>query len=123
MRSQVKNIILLIFFLSQLLGIALNPYYPTRLFCWAPYDQLSTYDIEVFLDDRQLSVAEFEKAFRMSPIGRENRSIYNLIDILKSTAERFQLENRLYTIELSFKINGHQSGTWSWPKGEIVLHD
>lgn len=121
MKSKItgRRIFLIIFFTLQVLGIVIGRFTSTKYFCWAPYDEISFYDIDVSIDGQKLDDEQISARYRKPEYGRENRSIHNLISIIKQYETTYGKGDNA-RVELSFIKNGHSEKTWSWPEDNII---
>lgn len=113
-QRKVLAILVLFFFSIQIFGVIRGRFTNTKFFSWAPYDEISVYEIDVKKNGRMLNNSEIRSRYRISARGRENRSIHNIISVVR------QYENRYGTgdsvrVEISYTINGHLSSTWTFP--------
>ena len=111
-----RKIFLFFFFFLQLIGIIYARFTDVRYFCWAPYDQISTYQIQVRLPSRNfLSEDEIQSRYHIPAQGRENRAIHNIISLIekyeKSYGKQEQAEVRPF-----YSTNGKKQNTWNYPK-------
>lgn len=115
----VRNAFLIIFFSLQIAGILVSRFTKTRFFCWAPYDEISFYDIDVSIDGKELDEEKISDRYRKPEYGRENRSIHNLISIIRQYETTYGKDDNA-SVELSFIKNGHSEKTWTWPEDNII---
>lgn len=106
-----------LFFSVQLLGVIGGRFNEAKFFSWAPYDQLSYYEIEVLRQGQSLSSETIRDRYHISPKGRENRSIQNIISIVRQYENTYGKGENV-NITISYTINGHHSGIWTWPEDE-----
>jgi hypothetical protein len=99
---------------AQLVGIASSRMSPERYFCWAPYDIHTAYTIEVRVDGRELTPSEIERRYRKPKRARDNRSPYNIIDVIRRV-ERGRLTGGAEVV-LRYQVNGKTGQVWRWPE-------
>ena len=108
--------------LLQLGAIAWARFHDARYFCWAPYDAISQYSLEVRVGERRLRTREIARRYRLprlrerggESVGRDNRSIRHVIDVLEQYQRSYGRDESA-RIVLRYRINGHRAGEWTWP--------
>lgn len=78
---------------------------PTRYFCWAPYDQLTEYRLQVSVDGRPLSPEEIQQRYHRPAQGMDNRSSQNLVEIVELTERRYHPHDRV-SVSMTLLVNG-----------------
>jgi len=116
-RKRVLALLVSVFFGAQLLGVIYGRFTCVKYFSWAPYDQISYYEIEVHKQGKSLSSERIRNRYHISPKNRENRSIHNIISIVKQYENSYGKGENV-NITISYTINGHHSGIWTWPEDE-----
>jgi len=116
-RKRVLALMVTLFFSVQLLGVIVGRFDEAKFFSWAPYDQISYYEIEALRQGQNLSSETIRDRYHISPKGRENRSIHNIISIVRQYENSYGKGENV-NITISYTINGHYSGTWTWPEDE-----
>jgi len=114
-----KRQLLLTFFALQLVGMIIGRFTQVKYFLWAPYDEISTYTIQVDLPSGRLDEQTVESRYRQAAVGRENRSIHNLISIIKQYESTYGALDKA-KVKLTFVTNGIDSCTWWWPQNQII---
>ncbi|MDX1640191.1 MAG: hypothetical protein R3220_00745 [Balneolaceae bacterium] len=114
-----RNIFLIIFFALQVLGIVMGRFTSVKYFCWAPYDEISQYEITATVNGRELNEDQILHRYRKFKKGRENRSIHNLISIIRQYETTYG-NNEDANVELSFVTNGHRKTIWKWPEDKFI---
>jgi len=117
-RKRALALLVVLFFAVQLFGIVAGRFTNVKYFSWAPYDQISMYKIDVKKDGRTLSRNEVRNRYHIAARGRENRSIHNIISIVRQYENTNGMDDGV-NISISYTINGHHSETWVWPDDEI----
>lgn len=115
----LRGYILVTFFALQMAGIIAGRFTETKFFCWAPYDQISTYDISVSINGVQLNEQSIFERYQRPQTGRENRSIYNLLSII-SQYETTYGQNDNASVVVTYTINGHRNEIWVWPDAVTI---
>ena len=110
---------MVLFFSLQVMGILAGRFTESKYFCWAPYDEISIYEIRVVILENDLDSDEIRRRYRKIQKGRENRSIHNLISIVRQYETTYGIQDRA-TVEISYVTNGHREETWFWPDDEII---
>jgi len=116
-RKRALALMVTLFFSVQLLGVIVGRFDEAKFFSWAPYDQISYYEIEALRQGQNLSSETIRDRYHISPKGRENRSIHNIISIVRQYENSYGKGENV-NITISYTINGHHSGTWTWPEDE-----
>ncbi len=117
-KKLVPGLFILIFFFIQVLGILAGRFTESKFFCWAPFDEISLFVIETEVNGKMLTPDEIRARYRIRPQGRENRSIHNVISIVRQYEDTYG-SGELVVVKISYKINGHKKGTWYWPENKI----
>jgi hypothetical protein len=99
---------------AQVAAMAHARFVPSRYFCWAPYDSLSVYAMDVQVNGRALTAEEILRRYRVPQGGRENRSIQHLIDLISQYETTYGRADRA-RVALRYRTNGHEEHTWRWP--------
>ena len=73
------------------------------------------YRLTVTLDGRVLTPAEIRARYRRPAQGTDNRSVQNLIDILKGYEEQYAGEHKADIVML-YRINGKEERQWRYPE-------
>ena len=107
----------LIFLLFQAGMIVYARFTPSRYFCWAPYDSLSEYRIDVKVDGRSLGDEEIYQRYRMRAEGLDARSIQHLKNIIRQYEETYGRDDKAQVL-LSYHTNGIPQPVWSWPPAQ-----
>ena len=95
-------------------GIVYARFVPTRYLCWAPYDQMAFYRIEVTRGDRVLTPVEVGQRYRMPAVGRENRSIHNLLSAIAQFETTYGRADRVRA-RVVYRVNGGPEAMWTAP--------
>ncbi len=102
---------------AQIGAIAWARFTPNRYLCWAPYDAISLYALEVTVAGRKLEPGEVEKRYRLPSFGRENRSIHHVVEAV-SQYERTYGRGDGAEARLVYRTNGGPEKEWRWsPSG------
>ncbi|MEO0491879.1 MAG: hypothetical protein AAF081_00535 [Actinomycetota bacterium] len=101
----------------QLLTVAHARTVDTRYLAWAPYDQISFYEIEVDIDGRTLDADEVVVRYRLGlwveddiAHGRENRAIAHV----HSYVRRAEADTNDIVVTVSSSTNGGPVEVWTW---------
>lgn len=113
-QKRVFIALVFLFFSGQLLGIMNSRFTSTNFFSWAPYDQISYYEIEVQKQGQSLSSESIRNRYHISAKGRENRSIHNIISMIRQYESTYGKGEEV-SVTIFYRINGHETGTWKWP--------
>ena len=108
-----RKIFFIIFFSLQLIGIIYARFTGVRYFCWAPYDQISVYEIEVRLSHGLLTDEEIKSRYQIPAKSRENRSIQNIISLIEQYEKSYgKHENAI--VRLIYNTNGKPTEIWRY---------
>ena|SRR6188474_2894515 len=111
----MRSAILAVTFGVQAAGIGYARFVPTRYLCWAPYDQISFYRIEVEnREGRALTPAEVGARYRMLPAGRENRSIQHVLNAIAQFESTYGRTDSVRA-RVIYRVNGGPEQTWIVP--------
>ena len=105
---------LAVVFSVQVAGLVYARFVPTRYLCWAPYDQISFYRIEADRDGRPLTTTEVGERYRMPPTGRENRSIYHVLNTIAQFESTYGRTDRV-NVRVVYRVNGRPEQMWTAP--------
>jgi len=109
-----RNLTLGIFFGAQIFGIVAARFGPERYFCWAPYDEITLFDIAVTVDGRQLSEGEIRARYRLPEAARDNHSHANVISVIAHFEQTYGAADRAQ-VALNYRVNGGSPQQWHWP--------
>jgi len=107
-----------IFLFVQILSVIIGLALPENHFNWVPYDELSPYEINVFVDDKQLSPDSVRTRYHRPARHRENRSIHNLIALVRQYERTYGRADHARVI-IKYHTNGQTPCSWSWPEDLI----
>ena len=105
---------------TQLLGIVAMRFSDLRYFCWAPYDEITQFDISVTIDGRELSDDAVQRRYRLPHASRDNRSWAHVPAII-AHYERTWGRHDGAVAEYRFRVNGGVVRLWRWPEGREVV--
>ncbi len=117
-KRNLSVLLILLLFFGQVIGIINGQLSKPKFFAWSPYDEISYYKIEGILNGEKLTKDDISNRYRISAIGRQNRSIYNIISIVRQYETSYGLAEPA-KIEISYIVNGHKKSTWKWPEDEF----
>ncbi|WP_288373750.1 hypothetical protein [uncultured Algoriphagus sp.] len=109
MKNKLRSIVLFLFFGLQVLGIVVARFHEYRFFSWAPFDELSSYEIESVLEGEKLTDSEIRDRYFIPAKGRENRSINHIFRILKKMEET---HSKKAEVTVRYSTNGKDEETW-----------
>lgn len=112
---KLREFYLALFFGLQIVGIGIGRFTEYKYFCWVPYDQISTYRIEVKIGNYIYSKKEITGRYKIENPGRENRSIGNIKSIIKQYETTYGYHDRA-NVNLIYNTNGNGEQTWVWPE-------
>jgi hypothetical protein len=114
-QDQARRLTLAVIFAVQIAGIVYARFAPTRYLSWAPYDQISFYQIDVTLHGRGLTPVEVAARYRMPASGRENRSIHHVLNTVAQYEATYGRGDGADVV-VRFRVNGGQEQVWSPPR-------
>jgi hypothetical protein len=109
MRNKLRSIVLFLFFGFQVLGIVVARIHDHRFFSWAPFDELSSYEIESVLEGKKLTDSEIRDRYFIPAKGRENRSITHIFRILEKAEET---QPQKAKVIVRYSTNGKAEEIW-----------
>lgn len=120
-RSPVR-LIALVFLSFQVLAVVVGLFTREKHFNWVPYDELSDYEIKVTIADTLLSNQSIRQRYRRPAQHRENRSIHNLIALVRRYETTYGRKDQAAVI-INYQTNGHATYSWAWPEDLIIARD
>ena len=115
MRAAWRNFLLGALIAGQAAGIVAGRFGTERYFCWAPYDEITQFEVAVAIADRRLSASEAQARYRLPDGGRDNRSHAHVIATI-AHYERTLGAADAAQVELTYRINGGTPRQWRWPR-------
>lgn len=109
----MRKIFVLVFFFVQLIGIGYSRFLKERYFCWAPFDQISLYEVKLEVNGVELSLEEIKNRYNLQGYGRENRSIHNVLSIIQQYEESYGSEE-VVVVKVSYTTNGKAKEQWDF---------
>jgi len=100
----IKKTVIISLFVAQIFFIIYAQITGVKVFCWAPYDQVTQYKLDVILNSRKLSEIEIYYRYRKNKEGFENRSINNLKFLVKKV-EKSLKSNDDVKIRMTYSTN------------------
>ena len=113
--TRLRRLFLLLFFGIQLAGVVYARLVPTRYLSWAPYDQISFFDIEVDVRGKRLTPDEIEARYRLPASGRENRSIHHVLDAVALYEGTYGAADSA-AVRIRYTVNGGAEESWTYPR-------
>ena len=110
-----RRVFLLLFFAIQLVGLVYARLLPTRYLSWAPYDQISFFEIEVDVHGARLSPEEVQKRYRLPASGRENRSIHHVLNAVALYEQTYGAGDSA-AIRIRYTVNRGAEEVWTYPR-------
>lgn len=98
----------------QIAAIAYARGVEARYFCWAPYDRISLFRLDVEVDGHRLTDDAVQRRYRLRNPRRDNRSIQHLIDIVRQYETTYGRADSA-RIVLTYTTNGVAAPPWHWP--------
>lgn len=114
MKATWRNFALAVLLGAQVIGIAAARFGPERYFCWAPYDEITRFELTVTIDGRRLSAEEIQARYRLPDPTRDNRSYANVIAVIAQFERTYGAADRA-RVEFRYRVNGGAPQQWHWP--------
>ena len=111
----VRRLLLLLFFAIQLAGVVYARLVPTRYLSWAPYDQISFFQIEVDVRGTRLTPGEVQSRYRLPASGRENRSIHHVLDAVALYEQTYGAGDSA-AVRVRYTVNRGEEELWTYPR-------
>lgn len=107
----MRKLLLICFFSIQLGAIFFAIGRDQKYFAWVPYDQISTYEINVKLGSKQLSLPEVSRRYKLPNPGRENRAISHVFFRIANYEQTYGKEDTA-NVRVTYRVNGKAEETW-----------
>lgn len=104
---------LVIFFSIQFAATIYVRFTDEKYFGWAPYDQISTYRIEVKIGSSILTPEETSERYNLQNPGRENRNITHIFSQITQFEETYGKFDSA-KVRVIFSVNGKTSEEWKY---------
>lgn len=111
----MNRIILVTFFMLQIFGIFYAKFSEGNYFGWVPFDEISLYQIQVTLNQEELSPVQISDRYNLPNPGRENRSIYHVFSQI-SQYERSYGKLDSAQVKVTYNTNGKEEEIWELQK-------
>lgn len=102
----------------QVSGIAAARFGEERYFCWAPYDQITQFELSVAVAGRELSREEIKRRYRLPDVSRDNRSWAHVPAVI-AQYERTLGRADGALVEYRHRVNGGVPRVWRWPDAVV----
>jgi hypothetical protein len=109
----MRKVFVSIFFLIQVIGIIYSRFLEERYFCWAPFDQISLYEIKIEVNGLVYSPEEIRGRYNFQSNGRENRSMHNVFSIIRQFEESYGREEKA-VVKVIYSTNGKSKEEWNF---------
>jgi hypothetical protein len=109
----MRKSIVLVFFLLQIGGIIYSRFVDLRYFSWAPFDQISYYEITAKVNGVVLSPQEITRRYTIQNKGRENRSIHHVFSIINQYEESYGKDEKA-VVKVVYSTNGKAEEEWNF---------
>lgn len=103
----------------QVVGIGAMQFSDLRYFCWAPYDEITEFEISVVIDGHELSSEAVMQRYRLPHGSRDNRS-WAHVPAAIAHYERTRGRGDGAVVEYRYRVNGGSARLWRWPEGREV---
>ena len=110
----MKKILLASFFLAQVATIFFVSFTDEKYFGWVPYDQISTFQIAVKIDGRELTSDEVFERYLFTNPGQENRNIAHVFSRITQYEQSYGRADDAQ-VSVKFSINGKTQQEWNYP--------
>jgi hypothetical protein len=88
---------------------------PSRYFCWAPFDIQTAYTARSVVNGHLLTPKEFQKRYRRTENGFDNRSPQHVLDMFEQREEKAAKLGDHTRMEVTYTVNGKEPHYWYWP--------
>ena len=109
----MRRAIILAFFLIQVIGVVYSRFLEERYFCWAPFDQISYYEIRVEVNGVDFTQEQIQRRYNLQGNGRENRAIHNVFSIIKQYEDSYGKEEKVVG-KVIYSTNGKAKEEWNF---------
>jgi hypothetical protein len=103
------------FLVLQIISTGIARFIPERFFCWAPYDEHTKIQSNVYLDSVLLSPEQTSDRYRYRMNGWEPRAVHNIFNLVEQYERTYGQEENTH-ITIRYRTNGHPVRVWSYPK-------
>ena len=107
----IKNKVGILLLVLQICSVIYAQFIPERFFCWRPFDNHTSYRIEVKIKEKQLELHDIEKRYRYKSEGWEPRSIYNVFSIVSQYELSYGLKDSAQ-VKIYYNSNGKENEMW-----------
>ena len=111
----LRPILACLFLGAQGVGIIAARLVPERYFCWAPYDEITLFEITVTLGSRTLSEEEVQARYQLPDPRRDNRSWVHVPRAIAQYERTHGARDNAY-VEFRYTVNGGPPQLWTWPE-------
>lgn len=102
---------------EQVVGVGVGRLTDTRYFCWAPYDEITQFQLRVVINGRELSQPEVKRRYRLPHATRDNRSWAHVPAIIAHyECTRGSADGAV--VEYRYRVNGGEARLWRWADGK-----
>lgn len=110
----MRMVVGLLLILAQVGMIARARFDDARYYCWAPYDSLNTYEIEVEIDGRALDPDAIRDRYQIPARGMDPRAIRHVLDIVSQYERTYGAADEA-RVAVEYRTNGAATRRWQWP--------
>lgn len=100
---------------AQVIGVMASRFTETRYYSWAPYDEITEFELRVWVGGRELLGAEAARRYRLPHPSRDNRS-WAHVPAAVAHYERTLGRDEGARVEYRHRINGGAERVWLWPE-------
>lgn len=112
-----RSILGILFLLVQCGFILLALFIPEKFFCWAPYDEHTHLQTEVYINTIKLNNHEVNSRYRYPMNTWEPRAIANVFNIVEQYESTYGKSDSVQ-VKITYSTNGRPKEQWCYPKRE-----
>jgi len=110
----MRRTIGIVFLLLQVACAAQAQFVPSRWLAWAPNDYAVWYELQVYVDGRNLSPSEIERRYGLAAEQVYENPASNIMDIVAQRERTYDQGNHVEVL-LIYRPNGESPKEWRWP--------
>jgi len=115
LRLSLRPLLACLFLGAQGVGIIAARFGPERYFCWAPYDEITLFEITVTVGSRILAPEEVQARYQLPDPRRDNRSWAHVPRAISQYERTLGVHDKAY-VEFRYTVNGGPPRLWTWPE-------
>lgn len=108
-----KKMLVMAFFITQLVLIVWARFAYERYFCWAPHDCQTEYELTVFVNGKELTDKEIKTLYHKPKKYRDVRSPDNVKGWIMQHSRTYGRNDDILVI-MDYQVNGIKKEPWKW---------